>query len=729
MNITAVLVGFLLGALLGALVTSARTDELAHDAAYVFAWFRVKQLWNRNKDTTLPRSCITQIIWASSRMMRLEWIIVLGIVWLCLPALWFVAAGSHWLVLAGSHFLPVNMEWLLFTVDTESLRNCFIGSLVGFLAAPWVWLHFSRDFTPDDVAPPTLSPAPAAPTGGGSNAYSYLYQFPAYTQSAQSATATPAANAGSDEHTNRYRFLTYLVAIALLGAVFFPRIGDLLTRANKVDILGVSVSVPDQGAARSQSQIINLGTVSSGTSARSELTKNALLAGRVGNGLPIKNILSDLARFEELSEWSRDLAYIAYFVRAANARAGQAPKDSYSDLTEYINGTERIQPATKQDADFIRRTAPTLGCLDNYASRVGDFHFYFLDTSQYLKALSLPLVHGPVSEPLRGNPPVDLVELVTLERKLVDAIRPFIVEPAIEKMYKEGPLPCRDPLEWEDTDPPEPLRAPDNATPYPALVAAYSLAAVDSPEAGMVYLSDWVAYMERKIGGGWDNSFARRWYLVRTKIDLGILATTSFRHLMQPNHLISFERRLTDDFASILGVGSVDSWKKLCKEVKKGGLHGRLGGRLAFSYASARNYLFELQTPAVFQSWRRDRDRSLTGYLQNDLDEAAIIAKSENCFEGAAIFEAYRWQWIGQFELNVVQMRLARLAVLPDSEVKAELGRITLMLDVAADHLGPSPSSAEKAIADGLLANDLFDDQRQRVEPLRSFLAQFRPQE
>jgi hypothetical protein len=289
---------------------------------------------------------------------------------------------------------------------------------------------------------------------------------------------------------------------------------------------------------------------------------------------------------------------------------------------------------------------------------------------------------------------------------------------------KEGPLPCEP--QWAASS--IKLQKPDNVTPYPALVASYSLAAVDSPEAGILFLSDWIKYTEKSISPDPIKSLAQRWYLIRAKVDLGLIATASIRSLIATDRLIAFERQLTDDFASILGVGSADSWKRLCKQLEKDTLHNRVGRWLAFNYASARGYLFELQTPSVFQTWRGERDQTLTGHSQEDLDEAIVLAASEDCFGETPGFQAYRWQWIGQFQLNVAQLRLARLVTLPEADRPAELTRISRLLDVAADHLVASPSDGN-SVADNLLGSDPFDDQRIRVAALRSYLAQNRPQE
>src|SRR4051794_31705861 len=124
MMVSPLLCGFLLGALLGVLVTDLRRRDLVEQARYAFARFRLDQIWDRNIDADKERSLGTQIVWVVGRVLRLEWVIGLFVVWLLLIILWISAS----LGLIG------NPDWY---------GNCLIGSLVGFGAAPWVWLHFS----------------------------------------------------------------------------------------------------------------------------------------------------------------------------------------------------------------------------------------------------------------------------------------------------------------------------------------------------------------------------------------------------------------------------------------------------------------------------------------------------------------------------------------------------------------------------------------------------------
>jgi hypothetical protein len=148
---------------------------------------------------------------------------------------------------------------------------------------------------------------------------------------------------------------------------------------------------------------------------------------------------------------------------------------------------------------------------------------------------------------------------------------------------------------------------------------------------------------------------------------------------------------------------------------------------LAFTYAVARNYLFELQTPGLIQSWRGGGQNALTDRLDDDLTEAVAFADSLDCYVGIPAFDEHKWQWIGQFQLNIAQLRLARIRpTLSDSEVQAERKEIEHLLNEAAAALGQAPPDASPLVADQLLGSDLFDDQRVRLQVLKS-LAQIPP--
>lgn len=212
--------------------------------------------------------------------------------------------------------------------------------------------------------------------------------------------------------------------------------------------------------------------------------------------------------------------------------------------------------------------------------------------------------------------------------------------------------------------------------------------------------------------------------MLRAELDLAQIATTtSLQPQIEIEPLIDFERKLTDEYANLIYANSYTSWDKLCDRSKPGGIHASLGRWLAFNYATARNYVFELQTPALFQTWRDGKQNKLTQYLEQDLDEATKLAAdlAAGCFTGVSYFDDHRRQWMGQFQLNVAQLRLDRLPALPVSDQEAERTNIGRLLDGARDLLGPTPPD-DRTPVERLLSRPLFENQRLRVTVLQSLL-------
>ena len=203
-----------------------------------------------------------------------------------------------------------------------------------------------------------------------------------------------------------------------------------------------------------------------------------------------------------------------------------------------------------------------------------------------------------------------------------------------------------------------------------------------------------------------------------------IATTTSIGPQLPAEPLIAFERKLTDEYAVLIHAKSMGVWDELCKQYETGGIHADVGRSLAFNYATARNYLFELQTPGLFQTWRDGKRIELTRHLGEDLSEATELAAAvkTNCFIGAPFFDDNRQQWKGQFQLNVAQLLIDRLPTVAASEQEAERSNIRRMLDGARDLLGPTPSDDGKSAVERLLSPPPFESQRQRVTFLQSLL-------
>jgi hypothetical protein len=608
--------------------------------------------------------------------MIIEWIALCLLVCLAFVVLWFVAAEWHY-------------------GDPDWFRHVFIGSLVGVAAAPWIWLHFSRDLT---ETTDESSPAVRAPDKARADAE-------------QSDAKRPTSDA-----TNRYQFLTIALGILLVVTIFGPALYDFLSRSNKVEAFGVSISSPEHASTSGNSVFAPNAPQNQGSSASAKLTGNTGAARTIGNPVMrggLGGIRADLAGFEELSTVDRDRGFIAYFLHAAKLEDNPLLQKEYGDLESYVDDVEREESSK---TDPLRE--------------INDTHLYFLDTSLFLKQLAI-LLNQITSEQTPPERPATLKDFLDKRTEITGPIRDVLRRSGSRWDSKKDPDPC-DPSQTKADALP-----PNGETPYPALLALYSLAAVDSPESGMLYLSKWIAHAEssqrqkeqtqsQENGTIQSPPLRLSWYLLRAKINLSQIAAKVTKTLMEPERQVLFQRRMTDEYAELLRTKSPRAWRRLCDRLASGDLHARMGTQLAFTFATERNYLFELEEPTLVQAWRMAGRSELTGHLQQDLAEATAYVDTPECFARYPNFARNRDAWLGQFKLNVAQLRIDLLPARPQSEIAAEAAEIKKLLDRAAADLGPAtlPALSDKPI-DQLLGSADFDDQRPRVQLLQSIVAKF----
>ena len=176
-----------------------------------------------------------------------------------------------------------------------------------------------------------------------------------------------------------------------------------------------------------------------------------------------------------------------------------------------------------------------------------------------------------------------------------------------------------------------PLTSPTGITPYPTMLAAFSLAAIDSPETAIVYIAHWLKSHEATK----TVSTPQQWYYIRAEIELRSLITQYIRGRVETHRLVSFQRQLTDQFRALMKIELSEEWKKLCSAFSEGGVHAELGKRLAFQYAIARNYLFEQRTPSSIQAAYTYQPIETVTQLEADIDEAKILFDAENCYKAS----------------------------------------------------------------------------------------------
>jgi hypothetical protein len=119
----------------------------------------------------------------------------------------------------------------------------------------------------------------------------------------------------------------------------------------------------------------------------------------------------------------------------------------------------------------------------------------------------------------------------------------------------------------------------------------------------------------------------------------------------------------------------------------------------------------------------------LVRFFDNDLVEAVTLADTAvDCFRGVPLFDRHRPQWIGQFKLNVAQLRIARatqaVSDLPAEKKEAEAKEIEKLLNDVLNDLGPIDLNASRPrLDDQLLESDGFDDQRARAWSLKALIS------
>jgi hypothetical protein len=177
--------------------------------------------------------------------------------------------------------------------------------------------------------------------------------------------------------------------------------------------------------------------------------------------------------------------------------------------------------------------------------------------------------------------------------------------------------------------------------------------------------------------------------------------------------------------AKLLGVGTPRYWQRFCDTLQTNSIHAGIGRRLAFTYATARNTLFELLEPSIPSSLISNSPRAERVPAPIDeLEEAkAILDSAPRCFEKVPFFEQNRSQMMGEFHLNVAQLRADSLPAIPSARRDQEIQGIQDELDRADRLLGGSKIESSVTVAELLLKVDPFQSDRSRLQRLREILA------
>ena len=685
MNFGSGICGLVFGAAVGVLTTEASLSDRRDETERAFR----KERWLIFRNAT-SRSLLPRILWAMMHLLRIEAILLL----------------TFGLLLSSA------LLWI--SVSTAAAADLLLGAMIGFAAAPWVWLHFSKDLhdVTDDSGPNALS---------------------------------------------RYKFMTVVLAVLVATAISVPYLPDLFGRIHNVQLGFASVDLFARPTSLTTAVYSLAGKPQSGNgSANDQLSSNTDLAQRIAGvdtdphvtprlaGLPVDSQLAaikpDLQGFDALSVIDRDRAFIAFL-----ATNSQSKLPAGNDLRSYIDQAQEILPRSDEveiDLRFARAVSPLFTCLGTYAKTLSDYHLFLIDASPtikaYLEAINhpgaeagdgpeTPIAPVPNDSSLSASTPGSRVvprnardrlqsEARTLMSNIRDALRYLSGRPA----GAPGAATCETVINLTGL----PNQPPPTVTPYPLLIGAYTLAAVDSAETGVVLVSNWLRATKGNIEPGRDDDIRRGWYRARAMLNLGQIASGSRDVPAPKSAIVRFQRATTDQMAAVLGVSTPIFWTRFCDMLRPNTLHSGLGRRLAFAYATARNTLFELLEPD-FLSFLRDSDDRIERVRApvEELEEAkAILDSAPRCFEGVPFFEQNRPQLMGEFRLNAAQLRVDILATISNAERGSELQAIQRELDGAERQLGVAKSSASTTAVDLLLKSDPFQPDRDRLHRLRNAL-------
>ncbi|MEA2821295.1 MAG: hypothetical protein QOJ86_3299 [Bradyrhizobium sp.] len=578
----------------------------------------------------------------------------------------------------------IGLIWavLLPALEDKPHVQYILGTLVGGAAAPWIWLHFSHDLE--------------------------------------------LSGTSDQGRFGRYRFMTYALGAVLLVAFLEPYLGKLLPRANKIEGFGVAVNF-ERSRTDHASNVLQVGqattSVAATTGRLSVATRKAHLVatGRregklTGEVRTLKEVNETMEGFGDLSLIDRDQVYIAYFYHERNSTGFQ----SFQNLEEYVKATKIDLDSF--DAEFLGSLAELTHCIALYAERLRDFRLFLVNSEPFLRSLLVNIstnwtirddaAETPAKPPLAKLP----LNAGNLAKQIVEALN-------ANNSGSTGV--CSDELRLSSLRPPTATKtvAPGKPavpnvseigkkTPYPAYQIAHYMAAIDSVESGVLILRDWLLHQRKQLARDLDKTPEQEWYAIRA-----MLASSQLPGLSNaPRHksLVQFQQETTDRMGMMLGISDAATWRALCRKLRRQGLHAHVGRYLAMTYADERNFLFELLLPEDLgvpppgEAALKSTLISPRTYVQ----EAEAIVEKPDCFAGVPRFDR---RLLGQYSLNLAQLRMAARATVPENERPALTSAIRADLE-AAKQLG---DSEEGETLDLLREPNEFTPQRERLARLK----------
>jgi hypothetical protein len=209
------LVGFVLGAIAGTLATDLTREEVIRREKFG-SWLHVQE-WSRQQG-----------------------LLFVGVLWVTLFFAAIISAAWPWTSAWWDSHIP-GVWW----------NYLVLGSIIGAAAAPWVWLHFVRDFATDGDpgrAPKDVRIRERAyqiwherGEPAGHNDEHYFQAKKEIEDSEQRLNEVPDKSA--EQRLARYQLLSIVLGIALLVATLLPVLKSWLLRAQQFQVFGVSLTL------------------------------------------------------------------------------------------------------------------------------------------------------------------------------------------------------------------------------------------------------------------------------------------------------------------------------------------------------------------------------------------------------------------------------------------------------------------------------------------------------
>jgi len=286
-------------------------------------------------------------------------------------------------------------------------------------------------------------------------------------------------------------------------------------------------------------------------------------------------------------------------------------------------------------------------------------------------------------------------------------------------------------------------------------MVANLMAAVGSPETGVVILSDWVKSHEvaeaKSVGGQFngassaaDKTFVS-WQIVRGSIEAALLAKSHFGDRLSRIGLLAMQQKITQRLGSLLGIrldiGTGASFGQFCRRTNESNNKWLkfLGQKLAFQFATERALLVELWDPNSGHTLSGDlRPRADDPFpdlkkiqINNLLEESsAVTQNARECFGLVSEYDREPGKWNAYFQANMAQLRLINTAYFR----KKDRGdpEYQIIDDIISDAMksfdAPRPGYTPPGdnIIDSYMYQDSWERTGRRLRQLQNWVAQLK---